>query len=47
MEKVKDWFYDYLHSGYFAQMAMNGFIGGEQMGTIRIKEEIQKCSGSR
>ena len=47
MEKVKDWFYDYLHSGYFAQMAMNSFIGGEQMGTIRIKEEIQKCSGSR
>ncbi|MCK9446065.1 hypothetical protein M0Q50_04145 [bacterium] len=45
VEKVKDWFYDYLHSGYLAQLAMNGFIEGEQMGTIRIKEEIQKCSG--
>jgi len=47
IEKVKDWFYDYLHSGYFAEMAMEGFIEGEQMGTIRIKEEIQKCSGSQ
>jgi len=45
IEKVKDWFYDYLHSGYLAQTAMNGFIVGEQMGTVRIKEEIQKCSG--
>jgi hypothetical protein len=44
---VKDWFYDYLHSGYFAEMAMKGFIDGEQMGTIKIKEEIQKCSGSQ
>lgn len=46
IENVKDWFYDYLHLGYFAQMAMNGLINGEQMGTIKIKEEIQKCSGS-
>ncbi|MFA5431400.1 MAG: hypothetical protein WC319_00755 [Candidatus Paceibacterota bacterium] len=45
-EKVKDWFYDWLHLGYFAEMAMEGFIEGEQMGTIKIKEEIQKCSGS-
>jgi hypothetical protein len=47
IEKVKDWFYDYLHSGFFAEMAMEGFIDGEQMGTIKIKEEIQKCSGSQ
>jgi hypothetical protein len=45
IEKIKDWFYDWLHSGYFADMAMEGFIDGEQMGTIKIKEEIQKCSG--
>lgn len=45
--KVKDWFYDYLHSGYFAELAMEGFIDGEQLGAIRIKEEIQKCSGSQ
>jgi len=43
---IKEWFYDWLHSGYFAEMAMDGFIDGEQMGTIKIKEEIQKCSGS-
>lgn len=43
---VKDWLYDWLHSGYFAQMAMQAFIDGEQLGTIKIKEEIQKCSGS-
>jgi hypothetical protein len=46
IENVKNWFYDYLHSGYFARMAMEGFINGEQMGTVKIKEEIQKCSGS-
>lgn len=46
IENIKDWFYDYLHSGYLAQTAMNGFIDGEQMGTIKIKEKIQKCSGS-
>jgi hypothetical protein len=46
VEKVKDWFYDWLHLGYFAEMAMEGFIEGEQMGTIKIKEEIQKCFGS-
>lgn len=45
IENIKDWFYDWLHSGYFAEMAMEGFIEGEQMGTIKIKEEIQKCSG--
>jgi hypothetical protein len=43
---IKDWFYDWLHSGYFAGMAMQGFIDGEQLGAIKIKEEIQKCSGS-
>jgi hypothetical protein len=44
-ENIKDWFHDWLHSGYFAEMAMEGFIDGEQMGTTKIKEEIQKCSG--
>ena len=45
IDNIKDWFYDYLHSGYLAEMAMSGFIDGEQMGTIKIKEKIQKCSG--
>jgi len=45
IENIKDWFYDWLHLGYFANMAMEGFVDGEQMGTVKIKEEIQKCSG--
>lgn len=42
---VKDWLFDYIESGYFAKMATQGFIEIEKMGTIKIKEEVQKCSG--
>jgi len=45
IEHVKDWLFDWLESGYFAKMAMQGFIEVEKMGTFKIKEEIQKCSG--
>lgn len=43
---VKEWLYDWLDAGYFANMAMEGFVTGEKMGTVKIKEQIQKCSGS-
>jgi len=43
---VKEWLYDWLDAGYFADMSMEGFISGEKMGTEKIKEQIQKCSGS-
>jgi hypothetical protein len=39
---VKEWLYDWLEEGYFADMAMEGFISGEKMGTFKIKEQIQK-----
>ncbi|MDD4531333.1 MAG: hypothetical protein PHH21_01340 [Candidatus Pacebacteria bacterium] len=40
--QVKEWLYDWLNEGYFADMAMEGFISGEKMGTFKIKEQIQK-----
>jgi len=43
---VREWLYDWLDAGYFADMSMEGFISGEKMGTVKIKEQIQKCSGS-
>jgi len=43
---VKEWLYDWIDAGYFADMAMEGFISGEKLGTEKIKEQIQKCSGS-
>jgi hypothetical protein len=46
IEHIKDWLFDWLESGYFAEMAMEGFIEVEKMGTIKIKEEVQKCFGS-
>jgi len=45
IEHVKEWLYDWLNAGYFADMAMEGFISGEKLGTLKIKEQIQKCSG--
>jgi len=42
IEHVKEWLYDWLNEGYFADMAMEGFISGEKMGTFKIKEQIQK-----
>ena len=45
IEHVKEWLYDWLDAGYFAEMSMEGFIEVEKMGTLKIKEQIQKCSG--
>lgn len=45
IEHVKEWLYDWLDAGYFAEMSMEGFIEGEKTGTLKIKKQIQKCSG--
>jgi len=39
------WFFDWLDYGYLAEMAMEGFIEGEKLGTIKIKKIIEKCLG--
>ena len=39
------WLFDWLEKGYFAEHAMQGFIEGEKLGTLKIKEIIEKCSG--
>ena len=45
IEYVKDWLYDWIDSGYLAEMAMEGYIEGERDGVLKIKEHIEKCSG--
>ena len=42
---VNEWFFDDLKAGRFAEMAMQGFIEGERMGTYNIKKIISQCSG--
>jgi len=39
---IKDWLFDWLREGRLAEMAMEGFIEGEQLGVLRIKEVIEK-----
>jgi len=39
---IKDWFFDMLKEGQLAEIAMEGFIEGEQMGVLKIKEIIEK-----
>lgn len=36
------WLFDWLKKGYLAEMAMEGFIEGEKLGTFKIKEIIFK-----
>ena len=38
---VHQWLFDWLNQGYLAEAAMQGFIEGEKMGTIKIKEIIK------
>lgn len=40
---VKEWLFDWLENGYFAESAMQSFIEGEKMGAINIEKII--CSG--
>jgi hypothetical protein len=39
---VRDWLFDLLKDGQLAEIAMEGFIEGEQMGVLKIKEKIKK-----
>jgi len=39
---TEQWFFDWLNQGYLAEAAMEGFIEGEKMGTLKIKKI---CSG--
>lgn len=39
------WIFDWLEKGYFAEHAMEGFVEGEKLGTIKIKKIIEKCLG--
>lgn len=40
---LDQWIFDWIEKGYLAEMAMEGFIEGEKLGTIKIKKI---CSGS-
>lgn len=42
VEFVKDWLFDWLRDGRLAEMAMQGFIKGEQLGAFKIKNIIEK-----
>ncbi|MFA5249060.1 MAG: hypothetical protein WC397_00815 [Candidatus Paceibacterota bacterium] len=42
---TSQWLFDWLDQGYLAEAAMEAFVEGEQLGTIKIKEEIEKCFG--
>jgi len=42
VEFVKDWFFDWLRDGRLAEMAMQGFVEGEQLGALKIKNIIEK-----
>ena len=43
---IEDWLFDWINKGYFAEMAMDGFIKGERNGIKNIKKHIIRCSGS-
>ena len=45
IEDIKDWFFDWLNAGYFAEMAMEAFIEGEKLGALQINAEVAKCPG--
>lgn len=39
---VYQWLFDWLNQGYLAELAMEGFIEGEKLGTINIEKIINK-----
>ena len=39
---VHQWLFDWLNQGYLAEAAMQGFIEGEKLGTIKIKQIISR-----
>jgi len=42
---TRQWLFDWLNRGYLAEVAMEGFIEGEKLGTTKIQKIISKCSG--
>lgn len=45
LEYIDDWLFDWINKGYFAEMAMSGFIKGDRNAIKNIKKYIIKCSG--
>lgn len=41
LNHLNQWLFDWLNQGYLAEAAMEGFIEGEKLGTIKIKEIIK------
>jgi len=39
---TSQWLFDWLDKGYLAEAAMEGFVEGEKLGTLKIKEVITK-----
>lgn len=39
---LDQWVFDWIEKGYFAEMAIEGFLEGEKLGTLKIKEIISK-----
>ena len=39
---AKEWIFDWLRSGYLAEMAMEGYIEGQQLGVLNIKKIISE-----
>ncbi|PIS39550.1 MAG: hypothetical protein COT33_01350 [Candidatus Nealsonbacteria bacterium CG08_land_8_20_14_0_20_38_20] len=39
---TRQWLFDWLNQGYLAEAAMEGFIEGEKLGVLKIKEIISK-----
>ena len=42
---ANEWLFDFLESGRFAEAAIQGFIEGEKLGTLKIKEIVEKQCG--
>ena len=42
---TREWLFDWLSRGFLAEMAMEGFIEGEKLGTFNIKNIVKKCPG--
>ena len=39
---INQWLFDWLNRGYLAEAAMEGFIEGEKLGTLKIKKIISR-----
>lgn len=42
---IKQWLMNEVKEGNFAKMAMQGYIEGNQLGVLKIKEILSKCCG--